>query len=91
MGIKRKKNYLYLQLWPSVSNFTTSYNIFIRTGRGEKKLPNLHLWFSIVPGLKQQITSAARFRQTEGQTAYILIDREGNDGKGSVLGLLKVS
>jgi len=41
-------------------------------------------------GLKQQITSGQRFRQTEGQTAYILIDREGNEGKGSVLGLLKV-
>eukprot|EP00088_Acartia_fossae_P021799 TRINITY_DN2315_c1_g1_i1.p1 TRINITY_DN2315_c1_g1~~TRINITY_DN2315_c1_g1_i1.p1 ORF type:complete len:213 (-),score=46.39 TRINITY_DN2315_c1_g1_i1:590-1228(-) len=41
-------------------------------------------------GLKKQITSAARFRQTEGQTAYILIHREGNEGKGSVLGLLKV-
>ena len=42
-------------------------------------------------GLKQQITSAVRFRQTEGQTAYIMIDREGNEGKGSVLGLLKVT
>ena len=37
MGIKRKKNYLYLQLWLSVSNFTTSYNIFKRTGGREKK------------------------------------------------------
>jgi len=41
-------------------------------------------------GLKQQITSGYKFRQTEGQTAYILVDRLRNNGKGSVIGLLKV-
>ncbi|XP_023336251.1 alpha-tubulin N-acetyltransferase 1 [Eurytemora carolleeae] len=41
-------------------------------------------------GLKQQITSGLKFRQTEGQTAYILVDKYSNGGKGSVIGLLKV-
>jgi len=41
-------------------------------------------------GLKQQITSGLKFRQTEGHTAYILVDRESNDGRGTVIGLLKV-
>ena len=31
-----------------------------------------------------------KFRQTEGQTAYILVDRFSNNGMGSVIGLLKV-
>lgn len=41
-------------------------------------------------GLKQQITSGFKFRQTEGQTAYILLDQYSNNGKGSLIGLLKV-
>jgi len=41
-------------------------------------------------GLKTAITSGARFRSAEEQTAYILVDRFGNSGKGSVVGLLKV-
>lgn len=41
-------------------------------------------------GLKQQITSGLKFRQTEGQTAYIFIDKYSNNGKGSIIGLLKV-
>jgi len=40
--------------------------------------------------LKQQITSGLKFRQTEGQTAYILVDKYSNNGNGSVIGLLKV-
>lgn len=41
-------------------------------------------------GLKTAITSGSKFRSTEGQTAYILVDRNGNQGLGSVIGLLKV-
>jgi len=41
-------------------------------------------------GLKQPITSGQKSRQSEGQTAYILVDRYSNNGKGAVVGLLKV-
>lgn len=42
-------------------------------------------------GLKTSITSGAKFRTTDcQQTAYILVDKFGNSGKGSVVGLLKV-
>merc|ERR1719350_2538764 len=41
-------------------------------------------------GLKNPITSGAKFRTAEDQTAYILVDRFGNNGLGSVVGLLKV-
>jgi len=41
-------------------------------------------------GLKTAITSGTKFRQTENQTVYLLIDRFGNNGWGSVVGLLKV-
>lgn len=39
--------------------------------------------------LKQPITSGAKLRLAEEQTAYLLIDRNGNGGLGSVVGLLK--
>lgn len=41
-------------------------------------------------GLRQAITSGKKFRQTQDQTAYLLVDRFGNGGRGSVVGLLKV-
>lgn len=41
-------------------------------------------------GLKTAITSGVKFRTAEDQTAYILVDKFGNSGKGSVIGLLKV-
>jgi len=41
-------------------------------------------------GLKTAITSGAKFRNAEDQTAYILVDKFGNQGRGSVVGLLKV-
>jgi len=41
-------------------------------------------------GLKTAITSGVKFRTAEDQTAYILVDRFGNGGSGSVVGLLKV-
>lgn len=41
-------------------------------------------------GLKTAITSGVKFRTADDQTAYILVDRFGNGGKGSVVGLLKV-
>jgi hypothetical protein len=37
------------------------------------------------------IFAGCKFRQAENQRAYILIDRLGNGGKGSVVGLLKES
>jgi len=41
-------------------------------------------------GLKNPITSGSKMLSTEGQTAYILVDKYGNNGLGSVVGLLKV-
>jgi len=41
-------------------------------------------------GLKNPITSGDKMLHTDGQTAYILVDRFGNNGLGSVLGFLKV-
>ena len=41
-------------------------------------------------GLKTAITSGARLRQTEGQTVYLLLDRQAAAGAGAVLGMLKV-
>jgi len=41
-------------------------------------------------GLKNPITSGSKMLNAEDQTAYILVDRFGNNGLGSVVGLLKV-
>ena len=42
-------------------------------------------------GLKQPITSGSKMRLSEDQTAYILVDRAGgHNGRGSVVGLLKM-
>eukprot|EP00091_Calanus_sinicus_P000990 TRINITY_DN10953_c0_g1_i2.p1 TRINITY_DN10953_c0_g1~~TRINITY_DN10953_c0_g1_i2.p1 ORF type:complete len:191 (-),score=51.43 TRINITY_DN10953_c0_g1_i2:287-781(-) len=41
-------------------------------------------------GLKNPITSGNKMLNAEDQAAYILVDRFGNNGMGSVVGLLKV-
>jgi len=41
-------------------------------------------------GLKNAITSGSRMLNVENQTVYILVDKSGNKGKGSVVALLKV-
>jgi len=41
-------------------------------------------------GLKNVITSGSKMLTAENQTAYILVDRMGNNGMGTVIGLLKV-
>eukprot|EP00090_Calanus_glacialis_P002011 TRINITY_DN11514_c0_g1_i1.p1 TRINITY_DN11514_c0_g1~~TRINITY_DN11514_c0_g1_i1.p1 ORF type:complete len:214 (-),score=63.46 TRINITY_DN11514_c0_g1_i1:113-754(-) len=41
-------------------------------------------------GLKNAITSGSKMLNAENQTAYILVDKSGNSGMGSVVGLLKV-
>ena len=41
-------------------------------------------------GLKNPITSGTKMQNTESQIAYILVDKFGNNGHGSVIGLLKV-
>jgi len=41
-------------------------------------------------GLKTAITSGSKMMTVENQKAYILVDKSGNSGKGSVVGLLKV-
>jgi len=41
-------------------------------------------------GLKNAITSGSKMLNVENQTAYILVDKFGNKGLGSVVGLLKV-
>eukprot|EP00092_Neocalanus_flemingeri_P008405 GFUD01009061.1.p1 GENE.GFUD01009061.1~~GFUD01009061.1.p1 ORF type:complete len:214 (+),score=54.43 GFUD01009061.1:174-815(+) len=41
-------------------------------------------------GLKNAITSGNKMLNVENQTAYILVDKFGNNGMGSVVGLLKV-
>eukprot|EP00092_Neocalanus_flemingeri_P032789 GFUD01035662.1.p1 GENE.GFUD01035662.1~~GFUD01035662.1.p1 ORF type:complete len:214 (+),score=55.93 GFUD01035662.1:47-688(+) len=41
-------------------------------------------------GLKNAITSGSKMLNVESQTAYILVDKFGNNGMGSVVGLLKV-
>ncbi|XP_033224245.1 alpha-tubulin N-acetyltransferase-like [Belonocnema kinseyi] len=40
-------------------------------------------------GLSKSITSASKLRNSD-QTVYLLVDKEGNNGLGSVVGLLKV-
>ena len=80
-GYKAANNIGYLKTMDDWKNAMNQSIRMIQNGR--KK-------FWKFPRFEESHFLGYKFRQTEGQTAYILVDRLRNNGKGSVIGLLKV-
>ena len=80
-GYKAANNIGYLETTDDWKNVMNQSIQMIQNGR---------TFFCTFPRFEESYFLGYKFRQTEGQTAYILVDRLRNNGKGSVIGLLKV-